>query len=308
MTSISVVIVNHNTCDLVRSCLHSIQADQPDEVIIVDNASTDGSVEMIYADFRWVRLIRNERNMGYGAAANRAVAQCQTPYFLLLNADTILRPGVLKKFSDYLDQHPHAAMVGPRLLDPDGTLQSSCFPFPTPLDIFLDVSHVSHLMRFIPILRDRYMRSWNHLHSRQVPWVVGAALAIRREAFQACGGFDETFFMYYEEVDLCYRLWQRGWQIHYLPSAEIVHIGGAATEKYRVSMVVQLYTSLANFYRHHYSKWRLTQLTLLVEWIAFARLIRDSAMHLLARDTDQRSRLAGNTAAWKRLLFGAWRG
>lgn len=308
MTSIAAVIVNYNTRDSLRLCLHSLQAEELADIMVVDNASVDGSLEMINGEFPSVRSVRNDKNMGYGAAANRAIAQCETSYLLLLNTDTILQPGALKGLRQYLDQNPRVAIVGPRLLNPDGTLQPSCFPFPTPLEIFLDVSHLSHLIRFVPGLKDHYLRCWDHSHPRKIPWVVGAALAIRREAFESCGGFDETYFMYYEEVDLCYRLWRRGWQIHYLPSVEIIHIGGRTTQKYRANMVVHFYTSLAHFYRRHYSKARLAQLTLLVELIAFARLIRDSVMQVMARDTKQRSRLAGNTAAWRRLLLGAWRG
>src|SRR5262249_32929400 len=160
-------------------------------------------------------LHANKRNLGYGAAANQAVASCTAEYVLLLNSDTLLSSGALKALGDYLDLHPRAAIVGPRLVNSDGTLQASCYPFAGTLEWFLDNDACVQLIRYVPVLRNHCLRTWSHTYARAVPCVKGAALAIRREAFDAVGGFDESFFMYFEEMDLCHRLEAIGWQVHF---------------------------------------------------------------------------------------------
>jgi N-acetylglucosaminyl-diphospho-decaprenol L-rhamnosyltransferase len=307
MAPIAVCIVNHNTRELLRACVDSVQREAPSELVVVDNASFDGSTEMVEAEFPVVSLIRNGTNLGYGAAANQAIADCTAEYVLLLNSDTILQPSALRDLSIYLHQNPQAAIVGPRIVNLDGTLQRSCFPFPTPLDISLDVSNLSQLIRYIPVLREVYLRTWSHGRVRRVPWVLGAALAIRRDAFEAVGGFDDSFFMYYEEVDLCYRLAETGWETHFAPVTDVVHVGGASTQQRRADMTVRFFASLAQFYRRHYSRVRQAELGALVACIALARLIRDSVSIRLTRDPDKRAGFAGDLTSWRRLLVGEWR-
>jgi GT2 family glycosyltransferase len=307
MPPIAVAIVNYNTRQDLGACLASLKLDPPSELVVVDNASTDDSVEMVRADYPWVILHANKRNLGYGSAANQAVTACHAQYVLLLNSDTILQHGALEALIHYLDENPRVAIVGPRILNLGGTLQPSCFPFPTPVDAFLDVSNLSRLVHYVPILRESYLRTWSHTQARQVPWVCGAALAIRRSAFEVVGGFDASFFMYFEEVDLCYRLACAGWEIHFAPVADVIHTGGKSTQQQRVDMTVQFFVSLAQFYRRHYSKIRMAELFILVECIALARLMRDVVALRLACDNHKRLSLAENVSAWRRLLLGHWR-
>jgi len=307
MPPIAVAIVNYNTRHDLGVCLASLKLESPSEVIVVDNASTDYSMEMVRADYPWVILHANKRNLGYGTAANQAITACHAQYVLLLNSDTILQHGALEALIHYLDENPRVAIVGPRILNPDGTLQPSCFPFPTPVDVFLDGSNLSRLVHYVPILRESYLRTWSHNHVRQVPWICGAALVIRRSAFEAVRGFDTSFFMYFEEVDLCYRLAHAGWQIHFAPVADVIHTGGRSTQQRRVDMTVQFFVSLAQFYRRHYSSIRLNELFILVECITLGRLIRDVVALRLAYDNRKRLSLAENVTAWRRLLLGHWR-
>jgi GT2 family glycosyltransferase len=307
MTPTAVAIVNYNTRDLLRACLATVLREGPDEVVVIDNASHDGSAEMVRAAYPSIKLCANGTNSGYGTAANQAVLGCTSRRVLLLNSDAQLPPGALGALSAYQDQHPQAAVVGPRLVNPDGTLQQSCFPFPTPLDVFLDVSNLSRLVGRMPVLHRRYLRAWRHTHARQVPWLVGAAWMIRRDAFEAVGGFDSSFFMYYEEVDLCYRLAQAGWQIHFTPVTDVVHVGGASTQQRRADMAVQFFASLAQFYDRYYSPIQRAELGVLVECTAFARLVRDTLWMRLAQDSRRRSERAANVTAWRRLLLGEWR-
>src|SRR4030095_10427800 len=128
MAPIAVVVVNYNTLQHLRACLATVQSERPSEVVVVDNASSDGSVEMVRSEYPWVTLHANRKNLGYGAAANQGVASCTAPYVLLLNDDTLLESGGLRKLSVYLDRHPRAAIVGPRLVNPDGSPQPAWFP------------------------------------------------------------------------------------------------------------------------------------------------------------------------------------
>ena len=307
MTEIAVGIINFNTRELLRACLTSVHQEGPSKIVVVDNASSDSSVDLVKAEFPGVVLKENQRNVGFGTAANQAIAECDEEYILLLNSDTLLQPKALQALNDYLDRYARVGVAGPRLINPDGTFQQSCYPFPTPLDVFLDVSNISRLIRLLPGLRDHYIRTWSHDRARPVPWALGAALAIRRRAAEAVNGFDESYFMYYEEADLCFRLAKAGWQTHYAPVTEVIHIGGASTRQMRSDMVVQFYTSLAQFYRRHYSKLRMAELILIIQSVAFARLLRDAILLRLAREPQRRESLAMDISAWRRLLLGEWR-
>ena len=303
MGSITVVIINYNTVRHLRTCLKSVERSTAVEVIVVDNASTDGSAAMVETEFPWVHLVCNEENPGYGAAANQAIADCQDPYVLLLNSDTRIQPGSLQELSSYLDRNPEAAIVGPRLVNPDGSLQPSCYQFPTPLHLFLEESTLSRLIGRIPFIRDYYLRTWPHTHARPVPWVLGAALAIRRQPFVSIGGFDGSFFMYAEEIDLCYRLRAAGWQTHFIPEATIAHVGGASTSQQRSNMKVGFFLSMVHFYRQHYSKLRMAQLMAIMKAIVLARLVRDTVRLRLDEKTSANHWIVDDIAAWRRILL-----
>src|SRR5262249_8984944 len=159
----------------------------------------------------------------------------------------------------------------------------------------------------VPFLRDRYSYNSPPIHPTTVPWVHGAALAIRREAFEAVGGFDEAFFMYSEEVDLCYRLHTAGWQVHFAPVTTVVHVGGASTIQRRTEMGVQVFASLMRFYERHSSWIYRVEVVLIVKCLVLARLIRDMLHLCVARDSATRARLAADVAAWQRVLLGHWR-
>jgi len=301
MKTIGVAIVNYNTCEHLRECLASIER-KAEEVIVVDNASTDSSVAMLRAEFPSVFVIASTENQGYGEAANRAIKSSQANYVLLLNSDTCLKPGTLDTLAAYLEKHPQAAIVGPHLVNPDGSLQASCYSFPTPLHVLLEESNTSRLLGSLPVLREHYLRTWNHRQSLSVPWVLGAALGIRRQAFLEVGGFETAYYMYAEEVDLCYRLRQAGWQTHYTPDATIVHTGGASTRQRRAEMAVQYYASLVLFYRRHYSKFRLGQLIIIMKSIVLARMARDSVRLYLTSEKNQRARIVEDLSAWHNIL------
>lgn len=303
MSALAVAIVNFNTRDDLRACLTTVHQAGPAEIVVVDNASSDGSPAMIREEFPAVHLNANQTNIGYGAAANQAVTHCQTDYVLLLNSDTLLTPNTLTTLAHYLDSHPQVAIAGPRLHNPDGTLQASTYPFPTPLHLFLEESTLGRLIRHLPWLRQHYLRTWSHNQPRSVPWLLGAALAIRRQPFIALGGFDPSYFMYAEETDLCYRLRAAGWDIHFVPHTTIFHTGGASTRQYRTAMAVQYFTSIRHFYRQHYSPLRQLELTLLIKTIVCARFLREQTRLRLAAEADTRRRIQQDLSAWRQLLW-----
>jgi GT2 family glycosyltransferase len=297
----AVAIVNHNTRDHLRACLESLRPEAPAEVVVVDNASDDGSAAMVQAEFPEVWLLANDANRGYGAAANQALGLCEAPAVLLLNSDTRLRPGALAALAGYMAEHPEVAVAGPRLVNPDGSLQPSTYPAPTPLHVFLEESTLGRLVGRLPPLRERYLRTWSHSRPRAVPWLLGAALALRRDAFRASGGFDPSFFMYLEEVDLCARLRAAGWQVHFVPAAEIVHTGGASTRQYRRQMAVQYFSSLAHFYRRHYSRLRQAELAIVVRAVVALRLARET-WRLRSAGAAERSSIEAERQAWREVL------
>lgn len=303
--AIAVAIVNYNTREHLRACLTTVQEELPCQTIVVDNASSDGSVEMVRECFPQVVLHANTTNSGYGAAVNQAISSCTADYVLLLNSDTLLDPGTLQALKLYMDQHPRAAIVGPRLLNADRTLQASCYSDPTPVNIFLEESTLGRLIRWVPVLRNHYLRTWSHSEPRVVPWVLGAALGIRRDAFLAVGGFEAAFFMYFEEVDLCYRLRATGWEIHFAQVATIVHVGGASTSQRRPHMLRLVFASAAVFYRQHYSAGRLLQLRAIVIGLMLARSLRDVILLVQTQDTVRQQRLRENMLIWPHILHDA---
>jgi GT2 family glycosyltransferase len=304
--TIAICIINYNTRDLLRECLHSVLAQNADEIVVVDNASADCSVEMMKAEFPFIPLISLLKNIGFGAASNRGIETCCSEQIVLLNADTQMKPGSLQAFRNYLQDHPQAAIIGPRILNPDGTLQTSCFHFPTPLHIFLYISGLYRSIPRLPILKQRTLQKMTSESARPVPWILGAALAFRRETFEGLGGFDENFFMYFEEVDLCYRLFSQGQQIHFVPEAEIIHVGGGSTTQKRAWSYIQFFASLARFYRKHYSKSLLAEMVLIVKAVAFFKMVRDSLLLQITHDETKKSALEVNLEIHRNLFFGGW--
>ena len=301
----AVAIISWNTRELLRRCLTTIMHDAPDEVVVVDNGSSDGSITMVREEFPGVRFEVLTENPGYGAASNVAFTLCSAEYVLLLNSDTELRPGALAALVAHLDRCPRAGIVGPRLLNPDGSLQKSTFPFPSPLVPFVKRRPMADLVGLVPVLRDAFVGAWAHDHTRRVPWVLGAALAIRREAYERIGGFDESYVMYYEEVDLCYRLRRAGWETHFTPATEITHVGGASTSQRRPEMLARLGVSAVEFHRrHHRGLMRAAAIGLVRATLRY-RYCRDWLGHRFARSEPDRRMAGENLAAWRNILSRA---
>ncbi len=238
--AVTVVIVSYNTRDLTLRCLRDLTAELTraaiaSEIWVVDNASRDGSAAAIAREFPGVHLVASEQNLGFGAANNLAFLRARGEFLLLLNSDALVHAGALFPLVDYLRQHPGVGAVGPRLLNEDGSLQVSCWKFPSPARVWLEALGLARLFTSHPRLGDYYR--WAHDETRSVDFVIGACLLIRREIYHQIGGFDESFFLYAEETDWEKRVRAAGWDIVFTPDALVTHLGGAsgAGEKAKVS-------------------------------------------------------------------------
>jgi GT2 family glycosyltransferase len=299
---LAVAIVGFDTRDVLEPCLESVAAERPDEIVVVENGHGDGSAELVRSRFGQARLIVNAVNRGYGAAANQAIAACSAPAVLLLNSDTVLAPGALAALGRYLAEHPAVAIAGPRLANADASLQRSTFGFPSPADLLMGETGLHLLVSRLPLLRERFLRTWAHDEARAVPWLRGAALAIRRAPFHAVGGFDERYFMYWEEVDLCRRLADAGHEVHYTPATTVLHVRAVSTSRQPVAMRREWLTGFRRYLLAHESRARTATVLAMLRAFAATRAARDAARLRLARDAAQRERLAAAHAAWRVLL------
>ncbi len=254
MLDLSIIIVNWNTRSIVCDCLRSIyqQGGEIDlEVIVIDNASTDGSVEMVKKDFPQVTLIENSQNRGFAAANNQGIAISKGRYVLLLNSDTIVLDNAIAKTVAFADSHPEAAVVGCRVLNPDRTLQPTCFMFPSILNMLLSSTYLYKLFPKSKFFGRERMTWWDRSDVREVDVVTGCFMLVRQDAIKKVGSMDEQFFIYGEETDWCYRFKQANWKILFAPGAEIIHLGGQSAKKRATTMVVQLRKSILQFMKKH---------------------------------------------------------
>jgi GT2 family glycosyltransferase len=255
---ISIITVSWNTAPLLEDCIASILANPPTspfEIWVVDNASTDDSPRMVREKFPQVHLVENRENVGFARANNQAIRQCAGTYILLLNPDTLVASGALQALLDFLEKHPETAAAGPRTLNPDGSLQISSHPRPT---LSRELWRLLHLDRLLPYAE--YSRTkWETNEAQEVDVLKGACVLLRREALDQIGFLDEDYFIYSEEVDLCYRLQRAGWRLFWLPQSEIVHLGGQSTQQVPGEMFLNLYQGKIRYFRKHHG-WPAAQM------------------------------------------------
>ncbi|MBX3272367.1 MAG: glycosyltransferase family 2 protein [Sandaracinaceae bacterium] len=255
---LSIVILSWNTLELTRACLRSLREDttrHAREVIVIDNASHDGSAEMIESEFPEVRLVVNPENRLYAAANNQGARRSRGRLLCLMNSDIEVRPGALDRLVDFLDAHPDYGAVSPKLLNPDGTVQPACCRFPTLADPVADSTFAGGFPPGSWFIARRAMADFDHLTSRDVDQPPAACFLMRREEYLSMGGFDEELSLYFNDVDLCLRLWQRGRRIRFLAEAEVFHLGGASTRALRNRAVNLLWLrNRESFFAKHYPR------------------------------------------------------
>jgi GT2 family glycosyltransferase len=250
---LSVIVVSWNTCDELRACLESVAAGLrgiPAEVIVVDNASTDGSPDMVQAHFPKVRLVRNPDNLGFAAGCNAGLQLATGRYLLLLNPDTIVVDDVLAATVRYLDEHPDVGTVGCRVLNADGSLQPSCFRDPSVLNTLLGVTGLAKLPWPHVFGRER-MTHWLRDSERDVEVVTGCYLATRREVVDDVGPLDDGYFFCGEEADWCRRMRERGWVLRFAPVGDIIHLDGVAGRKLSERRDLLGMAGLVRYVDHH---------------------------------------------------------
>jgi N-acetylglucosaminyl-diphospho-decaprenol L-rhamnosyltransferase len=271
VVDLTVVIVSWNVCDLLRRCLSSTLDVRPSaegdlrptskgelsvEVIVVDNASSDGSPEMVRAEFPQVRLIVNAENRGFTAANNQGLAIGQGRYLLLLNPDTEVVGEALRTMVRYMDAHPETGVLGPQLRYPDGSLQSSRRRFPTLATALVESTVVQEWWADNRLVRRYTMADTPDDAIQPVDWVVGACLLVRRQAYEQVGGLDEGFFMYSEELDWCKRVKEVGWKVVYLPTATVVHHKGKSSEQVVPARHIYFQSSKVRYFRKHHGSFQ----------------------------------------------------
>jgi N-acetylglucosaminyl-diphospho-decaprenol L-rhamnosyltransferase len=291
---VSAIVVSHNTRVHLERCLASL-GNGPNETIVVDNASTDGSVEAVRERFPSVRLITLRDNRGFGAAANEGMRHAYGRYFLLLNADTWPRGDAVRQLVAFADEQPRCGAVGPRLLRPDATVQRSVRGFPTLWRLATEYFFLRWFGLRTNALNAFYGANFDHRSVREAEFLEGAVLLLRRQAVEEVGGFDDDFFMFNEEVDLCYRLRRAGWSILFFPGAEFSHVGGAATQAVWPHMYREQLRSHLRFLAKHRGLPTAERGRMVLLW---AQRVRALAFRLLRN--HPRAQLSREAAHWLR--------
>lgn len=252
---LSIVIVTHNSLSPVEKCLRSLEEHPPGgeyEVIVVDNASGDGTQALIRESFPFVRLIANEDNRGYSKGVNQAFLASSGRYFLILNPDIIVMEDSIDALVRFMEEKREAGIAGSKLVFPDGSVQPSCRAFYTIRALFLRRTFFGKLFPRAKALRDHLMSDYNHAGAREVDWLIGACMIVRREAVEEVGLMDERFFLYFEDTDWCYRMNQHGRQVWYVPESVMIHTYERSSAKSMLSRPFLLH--LLSLLRY-YEKW-----------------------------------------------------
>ena len=317
---LSVIIVSWNVRELLKSCLESLNnservrfastpeaSDAPEKgyrahVTVVDNSSTDGTASMVRTLFPWVQLIASERNLGFTAANNLVMREqlrrAKPPdFFLLLNPDTVVAPDALATLLDFAVPRPDVGVVGPMLLNPDGSIQSSRRRFPSLLTALAESTIVEwRLWPRNPWVRRYHVLDRSPYEVQDVDWLTGACLLVRREAVETAGLLDERFFMYSEELDWCRRIKEAGFRVVYVPQARVVHYSAQSSEQVKTFQHVQFQRSKILYFRKHHGR--------LAAWVLWAflmlnyavLLLEESAKWLLTHRPLHRERMSGYRA------------
>lgn len=285
--TLSICIVGWNVAGDLRGCLHSLYEREQGidyEVIVVDNGSRDGTLEMLRREFPQVLRVENRENRGFGTANNQGIRLARGGYVLFLNPDTLVHPGALAKMVAFLRDRPGVGVVGPKLLSADGSLQPAARRFPGWGVFFHQHTPLKHL-RLFKGANDRYkMKDFCWTETAEVEVVSGAALLIRREALGRVQGFDEGYFMFFEEIDLCRRVKESGYQVFFLPEAVITHLGGRSRRQSREDLLFQI-NSLFHYLRCYEGQGKILLFSLLFKPLfalnLLLEILRDGAYSMV---------------------------
>ena len=257
MIQLSIIIVNYNVKEFVSNLITSIRKAVKNishEIIIVDNASTDGSAEFIRTKFPDIQLIANQKNIGFGAANNSGMEKARGEFFVLLNPDTIVREDTFEKLFRFFEENPQAGMAGCKVLNPDGSLQLGCRrSFPGIWNSFTKVTGLSRLFPGSSLFARYNLTYLDENQTYEVDALSGSFMMLRRKVYEEIGGFDSQFFMYGEDLDLCYRIQKKGWKLYYVHTTEIIHYKGESTKRSNIDETKLFYDAMHLFVNKHFS-------------------------------------------------------
>jgi len=268
---ISIIIVNWNTLHYLEQSLSSIYANLPSnefDVWVVDNASTDGSPQMVMEGFPQVHLIENKQNVGFARANNQAIRKSRGRFVWLLNSDTKVKPNALDHLFNFMQLHSDAGAAGSMYQNPDGSLQTSCYPLPTLSREIWRLLHLDNIRPYGVYTMDK----WSISDPKEVEVLQGASLILRRVALDQVGAFDEDYFMYTEEVDLCNRLIEGGWSLFWVPQSQVIHYGGQSTQLEATRMFLSLYQTKILYFRKNHGDFAAFIYKLILLGTSLARL------------------------------------
>ena len=312
MADLTVIVVSWNVRELLRRCLASLSASPSAasprieiEIIVVDNASADGSADMVRAEFPQVRLIANDENRGFTAANNQGLAASQGRHLLLLNPDTEIVGDALATMVGYMDAHPRIGALGPQLRYPDGRLQPSRRRFPTFATALVESTVIQQWWPDNRLLQRYYMADTPDDAVQPADWLVGACLLVRRQAYEQIGGLDEGFFMYSEELDWCKRLKDAGWEVVYLPTATIIHHEGKSSEQVAPARHIYFQSSKVRYFRLHHGPLQAEVLRYFLLTTYVYQMLREGFKWLLGHKRPLR---AERMRAYRQVLRSGLRG
>lgn len=289
-SGVGAVVVNHDSGDVLLDCVASLRAEGITELVVVDNASSDGSALALSREQPSVRIVETGANLGYGAGANRGLESLHTEVVLVCNPDVAVHQGSIARLEAALRADPTVAIAGPRIVEPDGTRYPSARRFPSLADA------AGHALLGLWLPENRFTRRYRMEDvdvstSSPVDWVSGACFAVRHQAMSDLGGFDEAYFMYAEDIDLCWRARRAGWGVVYVPEASVTHLQGVSTSRHPYRMLVEHHRSALRFASRSTRGWRRMALPGVAAALA-ARLVAASARLALTRDVNLGARRA----------------
>jgi GT2 family glycosyltransferase len=287
----SIVIVNWNTKEHLCNCIESVYKSvgrTSFEIIVVDNGSSDGSVEAVKSKFTDVKIICNEQNKGYGVAVNQGIRISHGKYILVLNSDIVLYEGAIEQTFNYAQQHPKAAVIGCQVMMDAETIQMTCFKFPSLTNLVLRSTGLSWLFKDNRFFGKDSMGWWKRDTEMKVDVVSGMFMFVRREAIDKVGPMDEDFFFYVEDVDWCYRFHRAGWDNIFWPGARVLHVhgGGQSSGIVRISSFVQQQKSIMLFFTKHRGRIVSVFARLLLSALFASRVIGWTVVVLFKKKTD----------------------
>ncbi len=305
--TISVIIVSWNAQDYLMQCLASLFTNgchHPMEVIVVDNASSDGSPELVARNYPQVRLLRNAANLGFARANNIGISAATGKYVCLINSDVKVLPQCLNRLVGYAEEHPDVGMAGPRVMGGDGKLQRSCRGFPTVWNMFCRALALDSFFPGARLFTGYSLRYWPQDTCRAVDILSGCFWLARREAIQDVGVLDELFFMYGEDMDWCKRFWKHGWKLAFVPSAEAIHYGGASSASAPVRFYIERHRADLQYWQKHHSRPAVVCYFIFTCLHLALRLAGYWVAHLLRRSSDEtcRHKVTRSLAALKWML------